>query len=69
MEIFVWKHDWIDALQFVTNFGRCSPHVGGLWGTPTVARSKGGVLVGIISLIEQHSYGRLFRDFQASILF
>ncbi|KDN36069.1 hypothetical protein RSAG8_11091, partial [Rhizoctonia solani AG-8 WAC10335] len=63
-EIFVWKHDWIDGVQFVTNFGRCSPHFGGLWGTPTVWRNKGGVLAGIISLIKQHSYGRLFRDFQ-----
>ncbi|CUA68618.1 hypothetical protein RSOLAG22IIIB_07994 [Rhizoctonia solani] len=63
-EIFIWKHDWIDGLQFITNFGRCSPHFGGLWGVPTVARSKGGVLVGIISLIQQHSFGRLFRNFQ-----
>ncbi|CUA68620.1 hypothetical protein RSOLAG22IIIB_07996 [Rhizoctonia solani] len=65
-ELLIWKSSWryVNGLQLVTNSGRCSPHFGGVWGTPTVARSKGGVLVGIISLIKQHDYGRMFRDIQ-----
>ncbi|CAE6459947.1 unnamed protein product, partial [Rhizoctonia solani] len=53
-EVLIWKGDWIYGLQFITNFGRCSLPFGGGWGVPTVARSKGGVLVGAASLIKQH---------------
>ncbi|CAE6473783.1 unnamed protein product [Rhizoctonia solani] len=65
-EMLIWKSSWgyVNGLQLITNVGRCSPHFGGVWGTPTVVRSKGGVLVGIISLIKQHDYGRMFRDIQ-----
>ncbi|CAE6450391.1 unnamed protein product [Rhizoctonia solani] len=65
-EVVIWKSDWryVNGLQLVTNFGRCSPHFGGVWGTPTVVRSKGGVLAGVISLIKRHDYGRMFRDIQ-----
>ncbi|KAH7333824.1 hypothetical protein B0J17DRAFT_674225 [Rhizoctonia solani] len=63
-DIFIWRHDWTCGLQFVTNFGRCSPHFGEFSGIPMVARSKGGVLVGIMSLIQQHEFGRLFRKIQ-----
>ncbi|CAE7186673.1 unnamed protein product [Rhizoctonia solani] len=65
-EMLIWKGSWgyVNGLQLITSFGRCSPHFGGTWGTPTVARSKGGALVGIISLIRKHDYGRMFRDIQ-----
>ncbi|CAE6469712.1 unnamed protein product [Rhizoctonia solani] len=65
-EMFIWKGDWgyVNGLQLVTNYGRCSPHFGGVWGTPAVAKSKGGILVGVISLIKQHDYGRMFRNIQ-----
>ncbi|CAE6457038.1 hypothetical protein ACGC1H_003201 [Rhizoctonia solani] len=65
-EMLIWKSDWcyVNGLQLVTNFGRCSPHFGGVWGTPAVVRSKGGVLVGIVSLIKRHDYGRMLRDIQ-----
>ncbi|CAE6516488.1 unnamed protein product [Rhizoctonia solani] len=58
-EMLIWGDDWIRGLQFVTNFGRCSPHFGGggtVEHTPTIARSKGGVLVGTFTVIKQ--FGR-----------
>ncbi|KEP46057.1 jacalin-like lectin domain protein [Rhizoctonia solani 123E] len=63
-EMLIWGGDWVYGLQFVTNLGRCSPHYGGSGHTPSMARSKGGVLVGVISLIKQHEYGRLFHKIQ-----
>ncbi|KDN36056.1 hypothetical protein RSAG8_11078, partial [Rhizoctonia solani AG-8 WAC10335] len=64
-EMLIWESDWVHGLQFMTNFGRCSPDMGGSWNKPTVARSiKGGVLVGIVSVIKPHEPGRLFRDIQ-----
>ncbi|KDN36065.1 hypothetical protein RSAG8_11087, partial [Rhizoctonia solani AG-8 WAC10335] len=63
-EMLVWKGDWVYGLQFVTNFGRCSLHFGGNWGIPTMARSRGGVLVGAASLIKKDQ--AVFR-FQAGI--
>ncbi|CAE6416079.1 unnamed protein product [Rhizoctonia solani] len=58
-EMLIWGDDWIRGLQFVTNFGRCSPHFGGggtVEHTPTIARSKGGILVGALTMIKQ--FGR-----------
>ncbi|CAE6452314.1 unnamed protein product, partial [Rhizoctonia solani] len=63
-EMLIWRDGWVYGIQFVTNFGRCSPNMGGSWNKPTVARSKGGVLVGIVSLIKKHEMGHLFRDIQ-----
>ncbi|KAG8753705.1 hypothetical protein FRC11_007176, partial [Ceratobasidium sp. 423] len=63
-EIFIWRGDWIHGIQFVTNFGRCSLQFGGGWGTPTVARSKGGVLVGAASLIKEDAYVFRLHDIQ-----
>ncbi|KAL5631984.1 hypothetical protein ACGC1H_000119 [Rhizoctonia solani] len=63
-EMLIWGGDWVYGLQFFTNLGRCSPHFGGSGHTPSMARSKGGVLVGVISLIKQHEYGRLFHKIQ-----
>ncbi|KAL5631982.1 hypothetical protein ACGC1H_000118 [Rhizoctonia solani] len=58
-EMLIWGDDWIRGLQFVTNFGRCSPHFGGggtIEHTPIIARSKGGVLVSALTVIKQ--FGR-----------
>ncbi|KAG8733073.1 hypothetical protein FRC11_008908, partial [Ceratobasidium sp. 423] len=64
-EILIWRGDWVYGIQFVTNFGRCSPNTGGYWNELTVVRSRGGVLVGVISLIKPHEkQGRVFRDIQ-----
>ncbi|CAE7157637.1 unnamed protein product [Rhizoctonia solani] len=64
-EMLIWQGDWVYGLQFVTNFGRCSPTIGGSWNKPTIAKNKGGVLVGIVSLIKPHQeLGCLFRDIQ-----
>ncbi|CAE6532005.1 unnamed protein product [Rhizoctonia solani] len=63
-EVLIWKGDWIYGLQFVTNFGRCSFHFGGGWGTPTVARNKGGVLVGAASLIKSDATVLRLHDIQ-----
>ncbi|GAB1525728.1 hypothetical protein RhiTH_008893 [Rhizoctonia solani] len=69
-EMIIWRNQWqyIGGLQFITNLGRCSPHFGGgkLQVTPTVAKSKGGVLVGVISLLKQHDLDYLFSKIQAS---
>lgn len=63
-EMFIWSDNWVYGLQFVTNFGRCSPNMGGCWNKPIVARCKGGVLVGAVSLIKPHDFGHLLRDIQ-----
>ncbi|KAG8755477.1 hypothetical protein FRC11_005993 [Ceratobasidium sp. 423] len=63
-EMLIWGGDWIHGLQFITNLGRCSPHFGGSGPTPTLVRSKGGVLVGALSLMKRHEYGRLFHKIQ-----
>ncbi|CAE6532012.1 unnamed protein product [Rhizoctonia solani] len=63
-EMLIWRGDWVYGVQFVTNFGRCSPNMGGSWNRPTAARSRGGVLVGVTSVIKQHEMGYLFRDIQ-----
>ncbi|CAE6474180.1 unnamed protein product [Rhizoctonia solani] len=49
-EMLIWTEgDWLFGLQFITTMGRCSPQYGILWGPPTVARTRGGVLVGFLS--------------------
>ncbi|CAE6447924.1 unnamed protein product [Rhizoctonia solani] len=63
-EMLIWSGDWVYGLQFVTNFGRCTPNMGGCWNKPTVARCKGGILVGAVSLIKPHESGRLLREIQ-----
>ncbi|CAE6335811.1 unnamed protein product [Rhizoctonia solani] len=65
-EMLVWRSDWVCGLQFITSFGRCSPHFGGNGHTVAVERIKGGVLVGVLSLIQQQSPGNgdLFRQIQ-----
>jgi hypothetical protein len=67
-DMIIWIHeDSISGLQFVTNSGRCSPHFGGHDGAPTVARSKGGILVGFISLVHNHpQWGHLLSRVQVS---
>ncbi|KAG8733072.1 hypothetical protein FRC11_008907 [Ceratobasidium sp. 423] len=56
-EMLIWRDDGVvEGLQFVTNLGRCSRHFGRSSGTPTVARSKGGVLVGVVSADRSGGY-------------
>ncbi|CAE6426585.1 unnamed protein product [Rhizoctonia solani] len=64
-EMLIWRGDWVEGLQFITSFGRCSPHFGGNGHAPVVARSKGGILVGIISMVKENQHkSLLFRKIQ-----
>ncbi|KEP46788.1 jacalin-like lectin domain protein [Rhizoctonia solani 123E] len=46
--------EWLRAIQFITNKGRCSAIYGNLEGTPTISRSEGGVLAGFTISIKLH---------------
>lgn len=52
-EMIVWsKADRVHGVQFVTSMGRVSPHYGNEKGMiPKHARSKGGVLGGLSSVV------------------
>ncbi|CUA73195.1 hypothetical protein RSOLAG22IIIB_05198 [Rhizoctonia solani] len=65
-EMLTWTDgSWLFGLQFVTNMGRCSPQYGAHRDLPSVARSKGGVLVGFLSHTNQHStYKEMFSGVQ-----
>ncbi|KAG9078841.1 hypothetical protein FS749_009098 [Ceratobasidium sp. UAMH 11750] len=46
-DIIVWNNiETVSAIQFVTTFGRISPHYGGNDGIPNLMNSEGGVLAG-----------------------
>ncbi|KAG9078604.1 hypothetical protein FS749_009340 [Ceratobasidium sp. UAMH 11750] len=46
-DIIVWNNtETVSAIQFVTTFGRISPHYGGNDGVPNLMNSGGGVLAG-----------------------
>ncbi|CAE6445009.1 unnamed protein product [Rhizoctonia solani] len=47
-------HEWLHAIQFITNTGRCSAIYGKLQGTPLISRSEGGVLTGFSISAKQH---------------
>ncbi|KAH7333825.1 hypothetical protein B0J17DRAFT_115778 [Rhizoctonia solani] len=65
-EMLIWiKEDWVFGLQFITNMGRCSDQYGIHYGTPRVARCKGGVLVGFLSHTKLHpEYKEIFHNVQ-----
>ncbi|CAE6475132.1 unnamed protein product [Rhizoctonia solani] len=46
--------EWLHAIQFITNKGRCSAIYGWFQGTPTVSRSEGGVLAGFSMRTKKH---------------
>ncbi|KAJ1305820.1 hypothetical protein OPQ81_010547 [Rhizoctonia solani] len=46
--------EWLRAIQFITNKGRCSGIYGWVEGTPTISRSEGGVLSGFLMRTKQH---------------
>ncbi|KDN36055.1 hypothetical protein RSAG8_11077, partial [Rhizoctonia solani AG-8 WAC10335] len=49
-EMLIWvEGGWLRGLQFITTTGRFSPQYGLHSGAPTIARCKGGVLVGFLS--------------------
>lgn len=51
IEMILWSdQERLYGIQFVTNMGRISPQYGGEHGTPTIARSRGGVLTGFSSM-------------------
>ncbi|CAE6463352.1 unnamed protein product [Rhizoctonia solani] len=47
-------NEWLHGIQFITNTGRCSVIYGALIGTPTISKSKGGVLVGFSTRSKKH---------------
>ncbi|KAH7335929.1 hypothetical protein B0J17DRAFT_668392 [Rhizoctonia solani] len=47
--------EWLHAIQFITNKGRCSAIYGWLQGTPAVSRSEGGVLAGFSMRTKKHA--------------
>ncbi|KAG8727058.1 hypothetical protein FRC11_013995, partial [Ceratobasidium sp. 423] len=65
-ELLIWIHEeWIRGFQFITSIGRCSPQYGTHDGTPTVARSKGGVLVGFFIYTNSHpQHGQMYSGVQ-----
>ncbi|CAE6351840.1 unnamed protein product [Rhizoctonia solani] len=65
-EMLTWTDgSWLFGLQFVTNMGRCSPQYGAHVDLPSVARSRGGVLVGFLSHTNQYStYKEMFSGVQ-----
>ncbi|CAE6474187.1 unnamed protein product [Rhizoctonia solani] len=66
IEMLIWvQGDWLHGLQFITNMGRCSPQYGAHHGSPTIARTKGGVLVGFLSHTKLHpQYKEMFTGIQ-----
>ncbi|CAE7148465.1 unnamed protein product [Rhizoctonia solani] len=55
IEMLTYRDDeWLRGIQFVTNTGRCSVVYGKHEGTPTISRSKGGVLVGFSTSSKKH---------------
>ncbi|EUC60503.1 jacalin-like lectin domain protein [Rhizoctonia solani AG-3 Rhs1AP] len=66
IEMLTWTDgNWLFGLQFVTNMGRCSPQYGAHRDIPSIARAKGGVLVGFLSQTNQHpSYKEMFSGVQ-----
>ncbi|CAE6335832.1 unnamed protein product [Rhizoctonia solani] len=50
---------WIRGIQFITNNGRCSAIYGWLEGVPTISRSEGGVLAGLLISTKQDNVHRL----------
>ncbi|CAE6475107.1 unnamed protein product [Rhizoctonia solani] len=66
IEMLTWiDGDWLLGLQFVTNMGRCSPQYGVHHDTPSVAKVKGGVLVGFLSRTKDHpEYREMFSSVQ-----
>ncbi|KAG8697233.1 hypothetical protein FRC11_000168, partial [Ceratobasidium sp. 423] len=65
-EMLIWiEGDWLFGLQFITTTGRCSPQYGVHWGIPSVARPRGGVLVGFLSHTKLHpQYKEMFHGVQ-----
>ncbi|CAE7157632.1 unnamed protein product [Rhizoctonia solani] len=65
-EMLIWvEGDWLVGLQFITTTGRCSPQYGVHFGVPTVARCKGGILVGFLSHTRLHpSHKEMFGGVQ-----
>ena len=52
--------EWLRGVQFITNKGRCSAIYGWLDGIPTISRSEGGVLAGLLISTKKHeTHGRL----------
>ncbi|CUA70438.1 hypothetical protein RSOLAG22IIIB_04176 [Rhizoctonia solani] len=49
-------NEWLRAIQFITNKGRCSAIYGKLKGTPVVSRSEGGVLTGFSIIAKQQAH-------------
>ncbi|KAJ1304016.1 hypothetical protein OPQ81_008424 [Rhizoctonia solani] len=62
-EMTIWRDEWVRGLQFVTSFGRCSPNFGVGVGIPIVTRCIGGILAGIVGLI-QTGHNNRFHEIQ-----
>ncbi|CUA68621.1 hypothetical protein RSOLAG22IIIB_07997 [Rhizoctonia solani] len=65
-EVLIWMQGkYLYGLQFVTSMGRCSNQYGIHFGAPTVARCKGGVLVGFLSHTKLHpEHQEIYRNIQ-----
>ncbi|CEL61513.1 hypothetical protein RSOLAG1IB_10086 [Rhizoctonia solani AG-1 IB] len=56
--------EWLRAIQFITNQGRCSGIYGMLEGIPTISRSEGGVLAGLTINTNKHdNFGYMVTGF------
>ncbi|KAL5638765.1 hypothetical protein ACGC1H_003202 [Rhizoctonia solani] len=65
-EMLTWtRGEWLHGLQFVTSMGRCSDQYGIHYGTPTVSRCIGGILVGFLSHTKLHpEYKEMYHSVQ-----
>ncbi|CUA68625.1 hypothetical protein RSOLAG22IIIB_08004 [Rhizoctonia solani] len=65
-EMLIWTEgEWLHGLQFITTIGRFSPQYGAHFGVPTIAKCKGGILVGFLSHTKLHpSWKEMFSGVQ-----